>query len=350
MKKTIIILAYLLLFNYSGYAQVPFDDFPRKKYYTIEIERFERTYNTQTRMGNYKEQKLKCIDSYMKNINEGKLVYYQYKESDESKSYYLYRGIFPSITEAQLWVSLHLEKDTEVNVVETDVYVEQYKDEFFVITTPQNIWYLKDNKYESLYALPNSTDQNFHLNTYSYRARISPNGKKLLFFTSDIVILDIESKQKQILVENNKPGYFTLLRSIPKWSPSGEKVAFIDRLQWESGSNVWVINSDGSDLKKLIKPKDQCKIKHISWHPTKEKILYCEGYAFGTVSVGGSIYITDLMGNKKLIIAPEEGKRQEISSYFEIIGNKLYYHVVQYDEQYMRREYTLKTLDISKIK
>lgn len=92
---------------------------------------------------------------------------------------------------------------------------------------------------------------------------------------------------KEKLINDNGP-------SEPVINSSKDKVAFIDNYYWEAIGNVWVfdVNKEKSEIIIKSATGDQQKPKSLTWYDDN-KLLVVIGYAYGTVSVGGNLYIYD---------------------------------------------------------
>lgn len=104
----------------------------------------------------------------------------------------------------------------------------------------------------------------------------------------------------------------------PGWSASGRHVAFLDQAFWEYPIGLWVARADGGGLRCLACNRDgQSAVKWFVWHPTEDRILFVEGYAHGTVAVGGGLYSAEMDGTIRTIFAADPGDR---ATYEEIAG------------------------------
>ncbi len=104
----------------------------------------------------------------------------------------------------------------------------------------------------------------------------------------------------------------------PLWSPSGEYVAFLDQAFWEHTIGLWVARADGSDVRCLACNRDgQSAVRWFVWHPSEDRVLFVEGYAHGTVAVGGGLFSAGMDGSVNTLFAAEPGNWRE---YEEIAG------------------------------
>ena len=78
----------------------------------------------------------------------------------------------------------------------------------------------------------------------------------------------------------------------------------------------------------------------------ENRIFYVSGLTHGTVSVGGSLYCTELAGDRKKIVPANIENGEEVFREFRIAGGTLYYKIARFDENRQDKQYTLRTLDI----
>lgn len=102
------------------------------------------------------------------------------------------------------------------------------------------------------------------------------------------------------------------------WSPSGQYVAFLDEAFWEHTIGLWVAHIDGGAVRCLACNRDgQSAVRWFVWHPEEDRVLFVEGFAMGTVAVGGGLFSGDVDGTIRTLIASEPGHWKE---YEEIAG------------------------------
>lgn len=129
---------------------------------------------------------------------------------------------------------------------------------------------------------------------------------------------------------------------VPHWSPSGRYVAFHDFLEFEVETSLWVARADGGEIRALVDNQPaggQRAVKDFVWHPTEDRIFFVDGYAMGTVSVGGMIRAVDMDGTVRTVLEPP-GDRQELAGPLRIEGGRLHYRIVQFDAEYIGKTFT----------
>lgn len=141
--------------------------------------------------------------------------------------------------------------------------------------------------------------------------------------------------------------------STPEISPNKRRIAYITPYEWESIGELYIYDMDIEDdnPKKSLKTidrediKNQYTIKAAKWIDDRH-ILTIIGFAYGTVTVGGDLYLYDTE-SKKLELILEAGsldknlakERMEIVD-FNITNDKIAIKMAKHDENYM--EYTLE--------
>ena len=131
-------------------------------------------------------------------------------------------------------------------------------------------------------------------NSSSGNPSFSPNGEKIAYAASygagtrGIYVMNRSGTAKKALTDNNNlPEYG------PAWSPDGTKIAFIrqERVSTPEGQSdvqvdVWVMNADGSEQKKLT--DDFNNEGAPTWSPEGTKIAFVDGPDIWTVKPDGS--------------------------------------------------------------
>src|SRR3712207_681268 len=122
----------------------------------------------------------------------------------------------------------------------------------------------------------------------------SPDGEKIAYAadygagTRGIYVMSRSGNAKKALTDNNDlPEYG------PTWSPDGTKIAFVrqERVSTPEGQNdwqvdIWVMNADGSEQKKLT--DDFNHEGAPTWSPDGTKIAFVDGPDIWTVKPDGS--------------------------------------------------------------
>ncbi|MEA3423295.1 MAG: DUF4652 domain-containing protein [Bacillota bacterium] len=137
--------------------------------------------------------------------------------------------------------------------------------------------------------------------------------RKLIYRSDDLGgtrLISYIKNNKEKLINDNGP-------SEPVINSSKDKVVFIDNFYWEALGSVWIFDVDEEKSEIIIESKigDQEKPKSLTWYDDN-KLLVVIGYAYGTVSVGGDLYLYDFhSGELSLMI--------ETDIYTEIIDTEI---------------------------
>ncbi len=330
-----ILLKILIIVNLclspSLFAEENISKFPTdKRYYSVQIKSFSE------------KSKNKAVELYKSLKKKNYLVYYQDKYIKKKKYIRVRVGIFKERSDAKVFGEKFKEKEGfDYYIDYAEVFVDNYKDQFLVITTPQSIVYKDKKKILELYG-----------ETSIKEARISPDGKYIVFSNNHnkIIKLNIDTKVVTVLRETGDDSD-ELLAPKPSWSTDGRYIAYLKYNGWELPTELWIMQADGKGDRCLVPyvKKKKLSIKSYKWHPKQNKILYVFGNTFGTVSVGGNLYLTDMHGNKQMVIEADTKKREEISWDFKVIKNLIYYKVAHFDDQFLHIKYTLHKLNINGI-
>jgi hypothetical protein len=254
-------------------------------------------------------------------------------------------GIFHEKIEAKNYAKYIMKKDNLNSNIETmEIYSAKYKNQFEICTLPNSIFLINKNKIEELFTV----DSILYYNAFDIESTmpsISPNGNEIVFNYEDkISKVNLITRQKIDLVDIDTIPQ--LMNSLPRWSPSGKYIAFLDLNEWETLTNLYIMKADGTELSCLVKAEGENRVKSFLWHPTKDLIYYVFGYAYGTIDVGGSLYLVDLMQKKKLLVDNNPEFRTEVYSEFFIKNNFLYYRIAHHDIELMNKYFTKHRIKI----
>jgi hypothetical protein len=295
---------------------------------------------------------LKAFQLSSKEFMEGAELYHKLKEKGyiaygyfdlvRNKQLFIVRvGCFENMSEAKkLSDEIKKEEGLDCLVVRADyLRLDKYKDKYKIITTPAGIWLEKGKTKKEIYLLAEGhTRKNI---TERVRILISPSGTGAVFyFKQKIIKIDIEQEQAYVLFQDTEETQ--LSSSILEWSYDGKYIAYIDAPEFEFPASLWVMKADGSERRSLVKHdySSNDAVKSFHWHPNKNLIFFVEGYTWGTVTVGGDLFSVDLKGNRKTIIVADRKKGEEIFRDFRIENNTIYYKIVHFDKEYIKRHYT----------
>jgi Tol biopolymer transport system component len=136
--------------------------------------------------------------------------------------------------------------------------------------------------------------------------------------------------------------------SEPRISPDNQKVIFISPLEWETKGNLYLLDLTTGNIGEIISYSDQNTPKDAVWL-NDQYIAVIIGYVYGTVAVGGDIYIYNV--NCQKLSRLTYGTPSVQITTLEVRNGILCYEGIKYtDEQKIKFEpykgfYDLASLD-----
>ncbi|MFA5859386.1 MAG: hypothetical protein WC955_10000 [Elusimicrobiota bacterium] len=302
------------------FAEMSFTAELKPQYYSVHVKTFSKDISEE---GTTLYEKLK---------QKGYMTYYYHNDLTgyQNEELRLYIGCSKNKEETIKYCETIKQQEGFDCYVETaNVYTNKYLEKYHLICTPSTLWFSSGtiNKaiLEYIYTLRDTPRDLINPRPFR-RYVVSPSGQEMIFECESIIKVDLIKHTTSTLLED--AGY-----SYPKWSYTGEYIAYADELEWEVRTCLWVMKSDGTKKKCLVDNKEQrdTGVKSFIWHPNKNIIIFVEGPAFGTRTVGGNLYSVDLEGNRKdLVIVDYENTPEEVCSEFDIkeghINYKIYHH------------------------
>lgn len=262
--------------------------------------------------------------------NKQYLVYYYTAEVKDKPWLRIRLGYFTDKADAKRFGETFKQKEKlDYFVDEASLTVETYQKQFKVLTTPSAVWLQSPEKNKLLYDFETVNALDLLDNTH---AMISPTGKTVVFYYDEKLIqVDINTSKSQILKED-------VLNAQPQWSHDGQYIGYLDYLEWETETNLCIIQANNAQSRCLTdNEQSQKAVKSFHWHPQKNQLFFVEGHAFGTVSVGGNLYRIDTTGKRKAVVLADTEKREEIGAEFTIKADSIHYSLYQFDEQYIHK-------------
>ena len=170
-----------------------------------------------------------------------------------------------------------------------------------------------------------------------------------IYYLSEGLYFKIELVSEIIIKKNE--AYYLVEKgalSVPKISPSGERIAFVNGVGFEESGTINIyqdgqlsqVTSDG-----LEKRQEQSRtVKSCEWYD-ETRLISMLGFDTGTITQGGDVYLVDIeTGALKLLIDTKDGKEVVSLTYEDSILN---YEVVTWiDSGYLYYTYEEYQLDI----
>ena len=108
----------------------------------------------------------------------------------------------------------------------------------------------------------NEFDPSWSPNGRRIAFRVAPSGLPATTPLADIVVINADGSGRKNLTDNPRRGNWS-----PAWSPNGRQVAFATA---RTGTDVWVMRSDGSHLKRLTRGGGE----YPAWSPDGKQIAF----------------------------------------------------------------------------
>jgi dipeptidyl aminopeptidase/acylaminoacyl peptidase len=180
--------------------------------------------------------------------------------------------------------------------------------------------------------------------------RVSPDGDAIAFY-EDYRIVRVALDTGAVRVLREAACEDDLLHSTVRWSPDGRYLAYLDAVEWELPTKLWIMQADGTENRCLIADETrQTKVKSFVWHPYRNRILYVSGPTHGTVSLGGDLCCIDLDGTRRTLVAAELSRGTEVLAEFRVADGLLEYRIAHHstdgkEPRYSWHKRTLSELD-----
>lgn len=301
-----------------------------KPYYSLQVAAI-LVENAQNGLALYEQLKAK-----------GYLVYYHTEKSDNKQWFKVKVGCFSDRTEAEAFgKEFQQTEGLEYFIVKQRLFVEIYQDKFDIVTTTSAIWFRSQDRVKELYKIAADSYNAFDI-LEDTQARISLSGKDVVFYyNGKIITVNIETGLDLLIRED-------VLNSRPQWSYDGQYIAYLDELEWEVPTSLCLIRFESLEDTCLVKNDfgTQSAVKSFHWHPHQNKIFFVEGYAYGTVTVGGNLYVIDMQGKREGVVIMTD-ERKEICSEFFIEDGFLIYQVAHFDPDFMNMTLTTHRIKLS---
>ncbi len=128
--------------------------------------------------------------------------------------------------------------------------------------------------------------------------------------------------------------------SRPKISPQGSYLSYIAPSEWEQVGSLYKYDLTEDDIVTLVEGADlpeQHTVKDF-WWLDESTLLFIGGFAYGTVSVGGSLYGLDLE-TEQIVEIFAQTERSEVKN-IEIIEEEeqVLLEIAEFDEDFIEHE------------
>jgi len=133
--------------------------------------------------------------------------------------------------------------------------------------------------------------------------------------------------------------------SRPRIAPDGMRMAYISPSGWEQVGSVFLYDTELERAEEFIEPADlpeQFTPKQVEWIDN-ERLLIIVGYAYGTVSVGGDVYLWEAEKLRKLY---SPGERSEVKD-IELEADTITLSVAEFDAEYLDYSVAKEEFDLN---
>lgn len=137
----------------------------------------------------------------------------------------------------------------------------------------------------------------------------------------------INENQAKKILDDNFP-------SEPKISPNGKKAIFISPLEWECLGSLYLFDLTTGEKKELIEPDENSNIpKEAIWLDDK-RIAVIIGYGYGTVAIGGDIFIYNIESGDMYSVTQYEKFKKQVTE-LKVKGDTLVFKGIEYVDDIM---------------
>ena len=309
MKKFLMILVASIMFFGTAFA---LDQYHSEQFYTVKI------FNTCGASG------VKCYDFYDKLVKDGILAFCIKDSNACVHMTQIMAGMYETAAEAKVAADI-MSAAYKVKCVvgETyDITTTLYKKQFSIINTPSGIWRCENRKYSRVF----DYGKGFGGRSESVEnpVSISPAGNEIVFYFKGMIYKEDLTTEKAIILVNSGRQGLELKKSSPQWSYDGKYIAFLDKLAFNSGTCLRVVNNEGNELKYLHDNTGKNEaVMSFKLDPSKAVVYFVEVFDQRQVPIGGKLLVAGLNGIGKTLVESENNS--DVDRHFRIEGKKLIY-------------------------
>lgn len=145
--------------------------------------------------------------------------------------------------------------------------------------------------------------------------------------------------------------------SFPKFSSDGQYIVFLryafEPGQFEGPTDLCLMFSSQMGYYEKLTNYDydggQYGVSWYSWYPERDWVFYVEKFAYGTVSVGGNLYILDVESRKRKRVLSADYERGVDVHSATVVGERLVCRMNEYDENYEQIGFSEKVLNLREV-
>ncbi|MGD2091213.1 MAG: SPOR domain-containing protein [Candidatus Aminicenantes bacterium] len=208
-----------------------------------------------------------------------------------------------------------------------NILIDRSNANYKILTTPSGIWLEKNSSFEEVYSfLPQMYHAGILLETKAIASSVSD--EIVFYFQKKLIKVNLKSKESVILKEAQI--IEELHRSSPKWSYDGRYIAYMDSYTWEVPTKLQIMRNDGTHDTCIVQDiSRQNKVKDFSWHPSKNELFYIYGYTYGSMDLGGDLYVISIDSLKSRMIVTTENRNRFLLEKINIVKNGINLTIMQ---------------------
>jgi len=146
--------------------------------------------------------------------------------------------------------------------------------------SPDGSKIIASNDYHIYIMNADGTNQIRIIEDYAWNPALSSDGTRIVFSKdwsgSELWIMNVNGSDSHLLLSSADTPFEsnTLVFAYQAWSPDDSKIALLIR-DWESGlTSLWVVNADGTNVTQILPGWKSFDIDSIQWSPDGKSILY----------------------------------------------------------------------------
>lgn len=148
-------------------------------------------------------------------------------------------------------------------------------------------------------------------------------------YDEQIIYIDKEGGSKEILADD--------FPSEPLTSPDGTKVVYISPLEWETLGKLYMYDLLSEEQSILLEADEKQNIPKVVKWINDHKLFVIIGYAYGTVAIGGNLFMYDLDTEELKQLTHYDMKTQIIDVNIDSSKERVLLQGIQYTDEEMAK-------------
>jgi tricorn protease-like protein len=236
-------------------------------------------------------------------------------------------GAFESVDEArEFGERLSRQEATEFFVAEAPMKVVE-RVGTRVLLVPSGVWLMHNDAYREIVRTGTHTEGQM----VDVSVDVSHDGRRIAVMQGEALSV-FDAGTGELLWRRDDVG--SIMPRV-RYSPDGAWLAFQPVRDFEGEFSLWLMSASGGEPRKLVDTQGTGQtVRSFAWHPDGEQLFFVRGGSWGTLSLGGSILLTDLDGNVEVFREPSSD-REQLAGELEVRDRILHYRIVRFDEEYI---------------